>query len=328
MPLRPGALPVREPDWFDSHFPGDFIVEYIGADPRLVLHPCTCWPRRCSTGRRSRTASSTACCWATTARSCPGRLRNYPDPTEAFEVARRRRHALGRCCRRRRCGAADMVADRRSIEEAVRQVLAATLERLVLPHALRQRGVRASATAGVDGGETVLDATPWPRPGSWSTDVTVPHGCLRPVAGSCRAVLSYLDSLNNWYIRRARDRFWAGDAPPRWRRCTPSWRSVCRVTAPLLPLLTDTVWPALDRRAVGATWPTGPRSTGPCADPTWWSPWTPSRRVLGRLVGAAQLKLQVRLRVSTLTVSPPDVEGPAAYVDPDRRGGQREGGGR
>jgi isoleucyl-tRNA synthetase len=28
--LRPGALPVREPDWFEQHFPGDFIVEYIG----------------------------------------------------------------------------------------------------------------------------------------------------------------------------------------------------------------------------------------------------------------------------------------------------------
>ena len=29
--------------------------------------------------------------------------------------------------------------------------------------------------------------------------------------GACDAVRAFLDALTNWYIRRSRDRFWAGD---------------------------------------------------------------------------------------------------------------------
>ena len=31
------------------------------------------------------------------------------------------------------------------------------------------------------------------------------------VSGACASVRSYLDALTNWYVRRSRDRFWAGD---------------------------------------------------------------------------------------------------------------------
>ena len=32
------------------------------------------------------------------------------------------------------------------------------------------------------------------------------------ISGACATVRSYLDALTNWYVRRSRDRFWAGDA--------------------------------------------------------------------------------------------------------------------
>ena len=47
--------PFENTDWFEHHFPGDFIVEYIG-QTRGGSTPCTCCRRRCSTGRRSRPA--------------------------------------------------------------------------------------------------------------------------------------------------------------------------------------------------------------------------------------------------------------------------------
>ena len=66
--------------------------------------------------------------------------------------------------------------------------------------------------------------------------------------------------LTNWYIRRSRERFWAADgdvdeAPS--TRSTPCSRSVCRVTAPLLPLTTEEVWRGLTgERSVHLTdWP-------------------------------------------------------------------------
>src|SRR5690606_35072562 len=37
------------------------------------------------------------------------------------------------------------------------------------------------------------------------------------IAGACNQVVAYLDALNNWYIRRSRERFWAPGAVDRAR---------------------------------------------------------------------------------------------------------------
>jgi isoleucyl-tRNA synthetase len=29
------------------------------------------------------------------------------------------------------------------------------------------------------------------------------------IAGACHEIVAFIDALNNWYIRRSRDRFWA-----------------------------------------------------------------------------------------------------------------------
>src|SRR5262249_51245888 len=64
------------------------------------------------------------------------------------------------------------------------------------------------------------------------------------ISGACAAILAFLDSLNNWYVRRSRDRFWAGD-----QAAVDTLHTVlsllCRVAAPLLPLTTDAVYRGL-----------------------------------------------------------------------------------
>ncbi len=52
--LRPGALPSNV-EWFESHYPGDFIV--VSARPRLVLHPPRPGHPPCSTGPPSSCVS-------------------------------------------------------------------------------------------------------------------------------------------------------------------------------------------------------------------------------------------------------------------------------
>jgi isoleucyl-tRNA synthetase len=59
--------PFENADWFEHHFPGDFIVEYIG-QTRGWFYTMHVLATRSSTGRPSRPASRTASCWATTAR--------------------------------------------------------------------------------------------------------------------------------------------------------------------------------------------------------------------------------------------------------------------
>ena len=50
--------------------------------------------------------------------------------------------------------------------------------------------------------------------------------------------------LTNWYIRRSRSRFWAGERDALDTLWTVL-ETVCRAAAPLLPLTTEAVWRGL-----------------------------------------------------------------------------------
>ena len=64
--VRPGALPVREPGVVRGATTRATSSSSTSARPAAGSTRCTCWPRRCSTGRRSAPASATASCSATT----------------------------------------------------------------------------------------------------------------------------------------------------------------------------------------------------------------------------------------------------------------------
>jgi isoleucyl-tRNA synthetase len=73
---------------------------------------------------------------------------------------------------------------------------------------------------------------------------------------ACGSVRGYLDVLTNWYVRRSRERFWAGD-----QDAIDTLHTVltlaCRSLAPLLPMLTEHVYRGLTgARSVHLTeWP-------------------------------------------------------------------------
>ena len=50
--------------------------------------------------------------------------------------------------------------------------------------------------------------------------------------------------LTNWYIRRSRSRFWAGE-PAALDTLWTVLETVCRAAAPLLPLTTEAIWRGL-----------------------------------------------------------------------------------
>ena len=78
-------------------------------------------------------------------------------------------------------------------------------------------------------------------------DAVTAHMDEYDLFGACEAVATFLDTLTNWYIRRSRDRFWAGDqdaidalahrarhAHARWpRRCCRSSPSTCTSAWPV-----------------------------------------------------------------------------------------------
>ncbi len=80
--------------------------------------------------------------------------------------------------------------------------------------------------------------------------------------GACQRVREYLDVLTNWYVRRSRSRFWAGDETAIDTMHTVM-SILVRLTAPLLPLISEAINDGLNSgsRVPGASvhladWPT------------------------------------------------------------------------
>jgi isoleucyl-tRNA synthetase len=125
------------------------------------------------------------------------------------------------------------------------------------------------------------------------------------VANACDTTQRFLDVLSNWYIRRSRERFWAADGvvdEAAFDTLFTVLETVCRVTAPLLPLTVEEVWRGLTgERSVHLTdWPSADDLP---ADPELVAAMDQVRDVCS--AGSALRKgasLRNRLPLSTLTV--------------------------
>ncbi|MCQ4615561.1 isoleucine--tRNA ligase [Corynebacterium sp. CCUG 18816] len=67
------------------------------------------------------------------------------------------------------------------------------------------------------------------------------------IADACDEVRRFADSLTNWYVRRSRDRFWAGqeEHPEAFDTLYTVLEILTRVTAPLLPYISEVIWRGL-----------------------------------------------------------------------------------
>jgi isoleucyl-tRNA synthetase len=133
------------------------------------------------------------------------------------------------------------------------------------------------------------------------------------LSGACATVRDFLETLTNWYVRRSRDRFWAGDAD-----AVDTLHTVLEVTsrvaAPLLPLTAEEVWRGLTGgRSVHLTdWPDA--SSLP-ADAALVAAMDEVRRVCSAALSLRKAsKLRVRLPLARLVVAAPDADALAPFV--------------
>ena len=252
MPFAQVHYPFENKDWFEHHYPGDFIVEYIG-QTRGWFYTMHVLATALFDRPAFRNCLSHGILLGEDGRKMSKILRNYPDVYRVFDTygsdAMRWMLMSSPVLR-----GGDMPVTEVAIRDSVRQVLLPlwnvwyffslyanasghTAHRTLLPGRI------------VDG--TCWTGTSWPRPASWSrtcsarwTSTTSP---ARP-----RSVRSYLDALTNWYVRRSRDRFWAGDADA-FDTLATVLETLCRVVAPLAPLTDRGDLARADRRAARCT---------------------------------------------------------------------------
>jgi len=137
------------------------------------------------------------------------------------------------------------------------------------------------------------------------------------VGAACQALRGHLDVLTNWYIRRSRSRFWAGDRAALDTLWTVL-ETVSRAAAPLLPLTAEAIWRGLTGGASVhlASWP----------DVSDWALLSPddeeltgamdlARAVCSTALGLRKAhQLRVRLPLASLVVAHPDAKSLAPFV--------------
>jgi isoleucyl-tRNA synthetase len=235
MPFAQVHYPFENREWFESHYPGDFIVEYIGQTRGwfYTLHVL-------ATALFDRPAFSTCVSHGIVlgddGQKMSKSLRNYPDPMGIFDTYgsdAMRWYLLSSSILR----GADFSVTEQGIRETVRQVL------LPLWNSWYFLSLYANAE-GMTGEYRFDSANVLDRYVAAKLRVLV-HDMTHALDNydlfeACHRMRNFLDVLTNWYIRRSRDRFWSGD-----RDAVDTLHSVLsvvvRLAAPLLPLVSDEI---------------------------------------------------------------------------------------
>ena len=204
MPFAQVHYPFENREWFDDHFPGDFIVEYIGQTRGwfYTLHVLavalfdrpaftTCLAHGILLGDDGLKLSK--------------RLRNFPDPEAMFDTHgsdAMRWFLMSSPVLR----GGDMITDEKGITAAVRQALLPLWNAWYF-FALYANADGRRAVLGRTDVTGTLDRYVLSKAGQLVAEVTTAMDAY-DLSGAADAIESFLDVLDNWYIRRSRDRFW------------------------------------------------------------------------------------------------------------------------
>lgn len=309
MPFAQVHYPFENVEWFEHHYPGDFIVEYTPQTRGwfYTLHVL-------ATALFDRPAFRNCVVHGTLlgedGRKMSKSLRNYPDVYEMFDRygADAVRWMLMSSPVLR---GGDNPVSEAAIRDAVRQVLL-PLWNVYYFFTLYANASGHTARFRTDSPH-VLDRYILAKTHSLVADATAQMDGY-DVSGACASVRSYLDALTNWYVRRSRDRFWAGDTDA-FDTLYTVLHGLVRVMAPLAPLTTEEVWRGLtsERSVHLADWPTSDEYP---AEPTLVSTMDRVRDVCSAALSLRKAKgLRVRLPLSTLTVAFDGASGLSGFSD-------------
>jgi isoleucyl-tRNA synthetase len=309
MPFAQVHYPFENTEWFEHHYPGDFIVEYIGQTRGwfYTLHVL-------ATALFDRPAFSNCVSHGIVlgddGRKMSKSLRNYPDPTAIFDsygADAMRWYLLSSTILR----GSDLAVTEQGMRDTVRQVL------LPLWNAWYFLGLYANAddkVGSIDTSSTnVLDRYVLAKARTLVAGVTDAMDAY-DLFSACGQIRSFFDVLTNWYIRRSRDRFWEGEQAAIDTLHTVL-EVVCRLAAPLLPLTAEAVYKGLTgERSVHLTsWPTVDELP---ADDGLVVTMDLVRDVCSATLSVRKAEgRRVRLPLASLTVAVPGAASMASFVD-------------
>jgi isoleucyl-tRNA synthetase len=269
MPFAQVHYPFENHDWFDTHSPADFIVEYIGQTRGwfYLLHVL-------STALFDRPAFrnvlSHGIVLGNDGQKMSKSLRNYPDVNEVFDrdgADAMRWFLMSSSVIR----GGNLVVTEEGIRQGVRELLLPLWSTyyfftLYANTASGASGLSSPPEAGVSkpgysaqwrtDSQNVLDRYLLAKTREVVEQVTE-HLDVFDSPFAAAALRDFGDVLTNWYVRRSRDRFWAGDDADAFDTLYTVLETIARLAAPLLPLVTEELWRGLtgERSVHLADWP-------------------------------------------------------------------------
>ena len=243
MPYAQVHYPFENKEWFENHFPADFIVEYINQTRGwfYTLHVL-------STALFDRPAFLNGIghgvLLAENGDKLSKKLQNYPDPEEMY-------NSVGADALRWYLMASPVLrgGDLRISEREIRDVTRLIINPVWNAYSFFTLYANADdLTAEFDvSSSDLVDRYILAKTRELVESVTVAMDAY-DLPGATATAQSFTDALNNWYIRRSRSRFWAptAEADPADKQAVYNTLytvlvTLSRTLAPLLPMVADEI---------------------------------------------------------------------------------------
>ncbi|APE34104.1 isoleucine--tRNA ligase [Nocardia mangyaensis] len=306
MPYAQVHYPFENKEWFDSHFPGDFIVEYNG-QTRGWFYTLHVLATALFDSPAFKTVSAHGIVLGEDGLKMSKSKGNYPDVNEVFD---------------------------RDGSDAMRWFLMSSPILRGGNLIVTERGIREGVSHALRplwNAWTFLQLYA-SKPGVWRTDspnvldryilakLAVTRDVITEaletydIAGAADELRSFADALTNWYVRRSRSRFWSEDRDGVDTLHTVL-EVVTRLAAPLLPLISEVIWRGLtgERSVHLADWPAADELPH---DPELVSAMDEVRMVCSTVLSLRKAKnLRVRLPLAETTIAAADAERLAPFAD-------------
>ena len=239
MPFAQVHYPFENREWFETHNPGDFIVEYVG-QTRGWFYTLHVLATALFDRPAFKSAISHGIVLGNDGQKMSKSLRNYPDVYEVFDrdgSDAMRWFLMSSPILR----GGNLIVTEQGIREGVRQVLLPIWNTWYF-FSLYANASSYQAKYSVDSAD-VLDRYLIAKTRDLIVLVEQDLNQFDSYSASAR-LREFSDVLTNWYVRRSRDRFWEGNEEA-FDTLYTVIEMVTRVVAPLLPMVAEEIWRGL-----------------------------------------------------------------------------------
>ncbi|WP_264719887.1 isoleucine--tRNA ligase [Wolbachia endosymbiont (group B) of Eucosma cana] len=246
MPFAQVHYPFENKEWFESNFPADFITEYI-AQTRGWFYTLFVLSTALFDSEPFKNCICHGVVLDVKGQKLSKRLNNYADPMEVFDK-------YGSDALRFLMLSGSIVCGGNLLLDKEGNLVRDVLKNVIKPIWNSYHFFTMYANADGIKAEICQDYQS-------TIDRYMISKCFEAVEGiqasmnnynsqeACKILTDFFEVLNNWYIRRSRERFWKGDLDQdktdAYNVLYTVFYYMLRAAAPLLPLITETIWQGL-----------------------------------------------------------------------------------